>query len=218
MTIYLLSGLGADYRAFKNLKLPRAFHCIHIVYAAPQPEESLQSYAQRIIAMQIDTTKPFSIIGLSFGGILTMELLNYIKPVNTILISSITNKYELPFLYRIAGKLKLNKFIPSKKVNKPNWLTYWIFGIKEQKDKALLAEILTSSNTQFSKWAVNEIVNWKRKITPPNLYRIHGNKDRLLPMKRFVPDYTIKNGGHLLIVQHGNLVSEVVANFLMNTK
>ncbi len=210
MTIYLLSGLGADYRAFKNLKLPSKYNCVHIVYVAPHPKETLQSYAQRISKEQIDTTKPFGIIGLSFGGILAMELLNYVKPVKTILISSITHKYELPLLYRIAGTLGLNKFIPSKRVNKPNWLTYWMFGVQEQKDKAILAEILTSSNTQFSKWAVNEIVNWKRKTPQPNLYRIHGTKDRILPIKGFTPDYKIKNGGHLLIVQHGATVSEWV--------
>jgi pimeloyl-ACP methyl ester carboxylesterase len=214
MTIYLLSGLGADYRAFKNLQLPELFNCVHITYTAPLPNEQLAAYAKRIVVEQMDVTKPFSIIGLSFGGILTMELLNITKPEKTILISSITNKYELPFLYRVGGWLKLNKFIPSKKVNKPNWLTYWIFGIKEDKDKKLLSEILTSSNTAFSKWAVNEIVNWKRETTQPDIYRIHGTKDRLLPIKNFTPDYTIEGGGHLLILQHGEAVSSIVTTIL----
>jgi hypothetical protein len=213
MQVYLLSGLGADYRAFQNLKLPPTYHCVFIHYIDPLPKEPLVDYAQRLV-QQIDTTKPFCIIGLSFGGIVAMELLRFVQPITTILISSITNKYELPLLYRWAGKLRLHQLIPSRKVNKPNFFTYWMFGIKEAKEKKLLGEILTSTHTHFSKWAVNEIVLWKRRTTPPNIYRIHGTKDRLLPIKNFTPDYTIKNGGHLLILQNGVQISTMVQEIL----
>jgi hypothetical protein len=212
--MYLLSGLGADSRAFKNLTLPVGYVPVHINYIEPLPKESLQQYALRLID-QMDISKPFSIIGLSFGGIITMELLELLQPVKTILISSVSNKKELPILYRLAGSFKLNKLIPSNKVNKPNFLTYYIFGIKLKEHQILLKEILTSTNTKFSQWAVNEIVNWKRKKHKQNFVRIHGTKDRLLPIKNFTPDYTIKNGGHLLIIQNGEAVSNIVQKILL---
>jgi pimeloyl-ACP methyl ester carboxylesterase len=213
MHIYLLSGLGADHRAFQYLQLSPQHTCVHIVYVTPLPKETLPQYAVRI-STQIDTSKPFAIIGLSFGGILTMELLSFLQPKKTILISSITNRKELPFLYRIAGKLQLHRLIPAKKVNRPNFFTYWFFGIKDATHKKLLGEILTSTHTGFSRWAVNEILLWKRTTTPPNIYRIHGTKDRLLPIKNFTPDYTIRNGGHLLILQNGAEVSAIVEKIL----
>jgi hypothetical protein len=213
MNIYLLSGLGADARAFQFFTLSPKYTCIHIMYVEPTKKETLQQYAFRI-TQQMDTSKPFAIIGLSFGGILAMEIIEYIQPLTTILISSITNKTELPILYKIAGAFKLNKLIPPKKVNKANWLTYWMFGIKKQHEKALLQQILTSSSTNFSVWAVNEILQWKRKIIPPNIYRIHGTRDKILPITNFAPDYKIKNAGHLLVLQYGDEVSKVVEQHL----
>ncbi len=213
MNVYLLSGLGADARAFQFFKLPQKYTCIHIIYIDPYKKEPLEAYAVRIVK-QIDTSKPFAIIGLSFGGILAMEIIENIKPITTILISSITNKTELPFLYKIAGVFKLNKLIPPKKVNTANWLTYWMFGIKKQNEKVLLQQILTSSSTIFSNWAVNEILRWKRKKIPSNIYRIHGTRDKILPITNFAPNYKIKNGGHLLVLQYGDEVSRVVEQHL----
>jgi hypothetical protein len=209
MDVYLLSGLGADERAFKQFKLSTNYNCIHIVYIEPKFKESIEAYAFRITE-QIYASRPFALIGLSFGGILAMEIVAYLKPVTTVLISSITNKKELPFLYKLAGICKLNKLIPPKKVNKANWLTYWMFGIKEKKEKEMLQQILTSSSTDFSVWAVDQILNWKRKLPQPSIYRIHGTKDRILPITNFTPNEVIINGGHLLILQQGLQISKLV--------
>jgi pimeloyl-ACP methyl ester carboxylesterase len=213
LNVYLFSGLGADGRVFKKLQLPANYNPIVIDYIQPLTKEPLQAYAKRIIA-QIDTRKPFSIVGVSFGGILASEILEFINPQKTILVSSIGCNKELPLLYRFAGKLRLNRIIPSKKVKKTNALTYYIFGVKNTADKNLLKEILTSTNTAFSKWAVNAILNWQRKIPQQNLIRIHGTKDRLLPIKNFVPNYTIPKGGHLVILQESALLSQLISEIL----
>lgn len=213
MKVYLFSGLGADGRVFQHLQLPS--HCIpiHIDYINALQHEKLQDYAKRILP-QIDTTAPFCIIGVSFGGILACEIMEYVKPVKTILVSSIACRKELPILYKFASALNLHRFIPSKKVNKPNLLTYYIFGVKEKQHKKLLSDILTSSNSTFSKWAVREILLWKRKIPPSNITRIHGTKDRLLPINNFVPHYKIPKGGHLIMLQQAENLSIIIAKII----
>lgn len=209
MNIYFLSGLGADSRAFKYLQIPVQHKLIFLDWLVPEKKESLESYAQRM-SEKIDRSEPFILVGLSFGGILAMEILNFVMPVRTILISSIARRQELPLHYRMAGALKLNKLIPSKAANKAGWLTYRLFGIREAKDKALLNDILTSTNTAFSKWAVNALLNWKRNSTPGGIIRIHGSKDRLLPIRRCSPDYIIKNAGHFMIVNRADEISEIL--------
>ncbi len=209
MTIYFLSGLGADSRAFKYLTFPASTEIVFIDWLIPEKNEPLRSYAKRI-AEKIDHSKPFILVGLSFGGILATEILEFITPQKTILVSSVSRRQELPFYYRFAGFLKLNKIIPLKSTNKINFLTNWVFGISAPKDKLLLAEILAATNSEFSRWAVNEILNWKRTVTPSNLIRIHGNKDRVLPMFKFKPDYLIKDGGHLIVVTQAKEISRIL--------
>ncbi len=209
VTLYFLSGLGADSRAFKYLTFPKNVKPVFIDWLTPYKNEPLQSYAKRI-SEKIDSSQPFILIGLSFGGILATEVLEFIKPQKTILISSVARRQELPSYYKLAGLLRLNKLLPSKATNRSNALTYWLFGITEAKDKSLLDEILTSTNTDFSKWAVNEILNWKRKTSPKNIVRIHGNKDRVLPIINFQPNHLVKEGGHFMVVNKANEISNIL--------
>jgi len=109
MNVYAISGLGADERAFQFLDLP--FELIHIKWIEPQEEESLTSYASRL-CRQIDHTKPFALVGLSFGGMLATEMCKFITPEHTILLSSAETKKGLPWWFRLIGNLKLTRMVP----------------------------------------------------------------------------------------------------------
>jgi len=209
MTIYFLSGLGADESAFKNLIYPVGVNAVFIDWLMPVKNETMQEYAKRIAA-KIDTSNPFVLVGLSFGGMLATEVLAFVKPKKTILISSAARRQELPVYYKLAGTLGLNKLLPKKNIHKSNIFTNWLFSISASNDKFLLQEILTASNPDFSKWAINEIVNWKRKTSPENIIRIHGNKDRVLPIINFKPTYLLKGGGHFMIVNRADEISKIL--------
>ncbi len=209
MTLYFLSGLGADKRAFKHLTFPTNTITIFIDWITPIKHESLKDYAKRI-SLCIDTTRPFILIGMSFGGILATEILAFVNPQKTILISSVTRRQELPFYFRLAGLLGANKLMPAKATTLANAITYWMFGIQHRNDKLLLKEILDSTDAHFSKWAIHEIVNWKRVISPTNVIRIHGDKDRILPIINFTPTYLLKGAGHFMVVNRANEISEIL--------
>lgn len=209
MTLYFLSGLGADRRAFKYLSFPANTKPVFIDWLTPHKNEPLSGYAKRISSC-IDTSRPFILIGMSFGGILATEVIQFIQPQKTILISSVTRKQELPFYYRLAGFLKLDRLLPAKATNMSNWFTYRMFGISNNKDKLLLDEILKSTDTAFSKWAIHEILNWKRKLSPAGIIQIHGADDRILPVNNFKPAYLVKNAGHFMIVNKANEISVIL--------
>ena len=80
--VYIFSGLGADHRAFDTIDfgdLPIE----HITWIKPKNNESIQSYAKRISSKLTDE-KPI-LIGLSFGGMLLMEIAK-IKPYQKIIL------------------------------------------------------------------------------------------------------------------------------------
>jgi len=209
MNAYIFSGLGADKRAFKYIKFPAHLNIIHIDWIEPHDKEMITNYALRI-SQDINSKEPFVLIGLSFGGIICTEIAQILKPSKVILISSVKNKYELPFLYRIVGFLKLNKLLPKKSSTKVNFITTWFFGCESHSDKALLKEIIGTSNPSFTIWAINEIVNWKQTCNDNSFIRIHGDKDRILPIINFTPNYIIANTGHLMIVNNAEQISEII--------
>ncbi|MGF2412461.1 alpha/beta fold hydrolase [Ferruginibacter sp.] len=209
MTIYFLSGLGANYSAFKYLSFPPAVQTVFIDWLTPQKNEPIKNYAKRI-AEKINTAEPFILVGLSFGGMLAMEVIEFVQPQKTILISSAARRQELPAYYRLAGTLRINKLFPAAVIKKGNRLINWLMGVSAIKDKHLVAEILAASNPKFSKWAINEIVNWQRKTASENIVRIHGDGDRVLPIINFKPQHLVKNGGHFMVANRAEEISAII--------
>src|SRR6476661_9684487 len=137
--VYILSGLGADERVFQKLDL-KDFDPIFIKWVEPCKSESLENYSTRII-QQIPTLNP-TLIGLSFGGIVAVEIAKQIQTEKVILIASAKTKYEIPFYFRLAGQLKLNKILPTRVLKNSNFLTNWFFGTTSKFDSQLLKQIL----------------------------------------------------------------------------
>lgn len=108
MDIYLLSGLGADERLFQYLDL-KGHRLIPLNWITPCKDESIEDYAQRIAPQVRDGNSV--LIGVSFGGIMAMEIGKHIQIHKIILISSVESFKELPVTYRLAGRLRLHRIL-----------------------------------------------------------------------------------------------------------
>ena len=111
MKTYFISGMAADSRIFCHIRLPQGYEAVHLEWIKPEKNESLASYALRL-AQRIDTSEPFVLIGLSFGGMLASEIAKRYKPAMTVLISSIPISSHLPGYFKVAAKLRLHKVVP----------------------------------------------------------------------------------------------------------
>jgi pimeloyl-ACP methyl ester carboxylesterase len=209
--VYVFSGLGADQRVFKNLNFDN-LNIKYIEWITPISNEHISVYAQRI-AVQIKHENPI-LIGLSFGGIMAVEVAKLIKVEKVILISSIKNRNELPKFYKFAGKFRLNKLIPAFLLKWPNLLSYWIFGLEAKEDKKLLSVILKETDSTFLIWAIDQIVNWKNDFLPDNIDHVHGTCDRILPNSLIENKIEIENGGHLMVLNKCNEVSAAIKSFV----
>lgn len=216
MNLYFISGLGADERVFKKLTLPEQYKINHIKWPELSQNETLHSYCVKISAL-IDRSQPFSLIGLSFGGIVATEISKFLQPQATIIISSISTRIGLPIHYKICGWLRLNKLVPAFAMNKVYPFTYWYFGVTEPADKKLLKEVIHDTPTQFLKWAITEILHWKNESRPNNLYHIHGTNDKLFPFSITKADKAVENGGHLMVYTNADLVSDLIRARLGNS-
>lgn len=107
--VYLFSGLGADERVFQ--KIDFSFCSItNVKWFTPEVDEPIEKYAARLIH-QIKSPKPI-LIGISFGGMIAIEVAKQLETEKVILIASAKVKNEIPFYYRLVGILRLYKILP----------------------------------------------------------------------------------------------------------
>ncbi|MGL1937218.1 MAG: alpha/beta hydrolase [Fibrobacterales bacterium] len=204
MKIYGIGGLGADKRVFQNLSIYDNLTVLN--WLTPDTQETIESYALRM-SQSIPTNEEFILVGVSFGGLIATEI-NKIRPAHkTILISSIETYRELPILYRFLGVAPIIPLIPTFIYEKSNNLIIPFF---EAQDTVLLRKILEDTDATFLKWALQALVSWKNSVTSPNIVRIHGDRDRLLPGDLSKVEYVVEGGAHFMVVDRAHEVSVLI--------
>lgn len=215
MDLYFISGLGVDKRVFQKLSLPSDFSIHHIEWIKPLEKESVASYAKRLSA-NIDQSQPFVLIGLSFGGMIAVEMNQYLKPLKTIIISSASNFMELPWHVRFMRFLPVQNLLSPTLLKKSNPLYFWLFGIKTSEEKNLLSKILKETDNAILKWSIHAITNWRNREVPPNLVHIHGKQDKLLPIKFSKVDIEVEGGGHFMVFSKAVEISAILNDLLLS--
>jgi pimeloyl-ACP methyl ester carboxylesterase len=210
-TIYCISGLGADEKAFSKLNI-EGYQLKVIDWIDPVKNEPLVNYATRMLQF-IDDQNPI-LMGLSFGGIMCIEIAKQIPVQKIILISTIKTKYELPLWMKLVAKTRLHKIYSMKSYKITQPFQNLFLGATSQDEKAMANNYRKNANTSYVKWAVNQILNWQNKEVPAPVFHIHGNADRMFPVKKVKADAIITNGKHLMIMTKANEVSKAINQFL----
>jgi hypothetical protein len=213
MNLYFISGLGADKRIFQNLVLPGVFKIYYIEWVAVSEKESMESYCRRL-SSQIDQQEPFSLVGLSFGGVIAIELSKFLSPVQTVLISSFCFKKEVPWFYILLGESRIYKILPPRMLLRPNNIAFRLFGAYKPEIKNLLKNIFEDTDPEFFEWAIRQLFSWDNHWKPPNLIRIHGTADKILPYKKIMKAIPVKDGEHLMVYSKSAIVSQILKEYL----
>ncbi len=205
--IYCISGFGADERVFGKVDFGEN-NVHYIQWKIPEKHETIQSYAGRM-CNEIVHSNPV-LTGLSFGGMMAIEIAKLVTVEKIILVSSVCCRKELPFYMKITSALNLNRLIPMKPYPILEAIENYNLGVEDKEQKQLLREYRQNLNLQYSNWAIEQVVNWQNQWIPPNFIHIHGTKDRIFPIGNIInPDYIIRNAGHLLLMNNAEEVNEI---------
>jgi esterase/lipase len=212
--VYFISGLGADERLFQYLNL-EGIEPVFIPWIEPLFEEKIEDYAQRMTTF-ITTPNPI-IVGVSFGGMMTVEIAKIIDYQQIILISSAKNSLDLPWHYRLSGHLNLHKIFPIHFLKNIKFLRYFAFNVKEDFEKKLLNDMADITSLNFQNWAINVIAKWQFKKLLSRLTHIHGTADKVLPHYK-TADILIEKGGHFMVVNEAKRVSLELKQLILDQK
>jgi pimeloyl-ACP methyl ester carboxylesterase len=205
--IYLIAGIGADTRIYNNIEFPESNDIIPIDWIEPHKTDTLESYAQKLI-YQYDIKPNSIVIGNSLGGMLAIEIAKKINIKKVILISSIKTINEAPWYYTVFKRLPVYKIIPGNVFTSLGLLIKPVFGKMKAEDLWLFKDMLKNTSPKFLKWAMGAALNWDNKIILPNVFHIHGDKDRAFPLGKINDATILKGGTHIMIFDKAKQINK----------
>lgn len=207
-TIYCISGLGADEQVFSNLRV-EGHRLQHIPWLVPGKKEDISTYAGRM-ANAIKTPSPV-LIGVSFGGMIGIEIAKQLQLNKLFIVSSVKSVAELPAWMKAVGKVQLNKLLPARSYKYAGSIGNRRLGVSTKEEKEMVRQYRRNADPQFVDWAINQVVNWKNDWQPGHLVHIHGDKDKMFPIKRISATHVIPGGTHMMVYNRAAEISRYIA-------
>ncbi|MET3980007.1 pimeloyl-ACP methyl ester carboxylesterase [Mucilaginibacter sp. UYP25] len=212
--VYLIAGLGADSRLFKNIKLPAGYEAIFVDWFVPKLNDTLTTYSQSIINQYHIGDKAI-VIGVSLGGMISVEIAKQVKLDKVVLISSIKTDSEAPWYFSFFRNLPVYKAIPGKLMTHLGFLIRGMFGKMSSDDLALFKSMLRNSSPVFIKWAMRAVLYWRNDMEVSNLYHIIGDKDLVFPHQNIKnPTAVIVGGTHIMVFDRADEINTLLADIL----
>lgn len=213
--LYLMPGMAANPSIFEHIKLPEDRFEIHLLeWQLPNPKETIADYAKR---MAVLITHPDSVLlGVSFGGVLVQEMAKHVQLKKLMIVSSVKSKMELPRRMKLSRKLKLYALLPTRLIEDVDTLAKYAFGESVKNRVALYQKYLSMNDRRYMSWAVKEMVCWDQEEPTPNVIHIHGDADRVFPIKYIKNCITIPGGSHIMVITKYKWFNENLPRLIEN--
>lgn len=208
MKIYVVSGLGADFKVLEKITFPQNLEVVFLDWIMPEKNEDFHHYVKRM-ADRIDDSEPFSLLGYSFGGIIVQEIDKIKAAEKVVIMGSIKSHKEKSRFIKLGEVTKIPRFLPQQLFNINSATVYSLArGIVDPKNPKLL-EYFTVRDTYYLKWSIEKVSSWKFEENP-KVIQILGSKDIVFPLKYSKPDYVVQNGTHLFPATKPKEVSKIL--------
>jgi len=212
MKVYVVSGLGADFKVLEKIRFPKRHEVVFIDWLIPFPNEEFPDYVKRM-AEKIDGSEPFYLVGYSFGGLMVQEI-NKLKPaLKVVILGSIKSDREKSRLIKTGQLTRIPKLLPVTFFNERTTSIYSVVRKFFDPRNPKVLQYFRVRDPYYLKWSVEKISDWKFDENP-EVVQIMGDKDIVFPIKNSKPDYIIKGGSHLFPVTKYKEVTSILEGVL----
>ncbi len=210
----LIPGLGVDRRLFE----PQWAHGLEFEVPPmliPERHDTLTTYAARIRdALQLDG--PCVVGGVSFGGMVACELGALCRARCVLLIASCRSRASIPTYYWYLERFA--RIVPDGIIRHRVAMSSRIMARMEsltQEQFLLIRDMATGIPIPFLRGAARMILSWDGVPSLPcPSYHIHGDIDRIIPLRKVRPDVVVPGGGHLINMTHADQVNRFIEEHL----
>lgn len=208
MKLYVVSGLGADFKVLSKLKFPAHLEPVFLPWHIPFRDEPMDSYVRRM-AEPINIGEPFCLLGYSFGGIIVQEIHRIKKAHKIVILGSIREAGEGSMLMKIGRLTRLPRHLPLCLYSQSSAAAYALVRRFFDPTNPKLLDYFTVRDPYYLKWSVQQITAWKGGCVPEAV-QVMADQDIVFPIKNCRPDYVIKGATHLFPATRPQQVSEVL--------
>jgi pimeloyl-ACP methyl ester carboxylesterase len=207
--------MAANPSIFEYLSLPEEQYTIHLLeWQLPEPKESMSAYALRMTQKVVH--KDIVLLGVSFGGVLVQEMAKHIQVRKLIIVSSVKNKFELPRRMTLSRKLKLYKVVPTRLIEDVDKLAKYAFGETIKNRVELYKKYLSMNDRRYLSWAVEHMVCWDQEATRPDIIHIHGDADKVFPIKYIKNPIVVEGGTHIMVITRAKWFNKNLPQLIEN--
>jgi pimeloyl-ACP methyl ester carboxylesterase len=211
--VFLISGLGADGRLFKNLDLS-GFDVVPVTWIEPAQKDNLSDYAGKLIG-RFGITPQSSVIGVSLGGMLTVEIAKQVALKHTIIISSIKSGLEAPFYFKFFRSVPLHKILSGEFIISIGFLLRPLFGkLAGKKEGQMFYLMLKNTSPKFIIWAMRAVLDWDGKPAAQKINHIIGDADLIFSHKKIKDAIVIPKGDHMMVFTRAAEITKIIRNIL----
>jgi len=205
--------LGADKRIFSRLEIP-GVRLVHLEWFLPIIGEPIEAYALRMrLKNGISEDDPI-LMGVSFGGMMAVEVAKHFPTATVILISSAGTRRQLPWWMKISGRLGLNRLLPARPGRRFRWLEDYSLGVESKDDARLVEDFRGKADPRYLRWALGQVVNWKNEWRPHRCFHVLGDRDRLFPLSRSGATHVVAGAGHFMVYNRSSTVSGILTGIV----
>ena len=208
MKLYVISGLGADFKVLEKINFPENLEVVFLDWLIPENKEDFHHYVERM-ADRVDDSEPFSLLGYSFGGLIVQEIDKIKSAEKVVIMGSIKSDKEKSRFIKFGEMSRITKYLPQSMFNVKSAAIYSVArNIVDPKNPKLM-EYFTVRDQYYLKWGIEKVSDWKFEENP-KVIQILGSKDIVFPVKYSKPDYIVQNGTHLFPATKPKQVSKIL--------
>ena len=208
MKLYVISGLGADFKVLEKINFPESLEVVFLDWLIPENKEDFHHYVERMAA-RVDDSEPFALLGYSFGGLIVQEIDKIKSAEKVVIMGSIKSDKEKSRFIKFGEMSRITKYLPQSMFNVKSAAIYSVArNIVDPKNPKLM-EYFTVRDQYYLKWGIEKVSDWKFEENP-KVIQILGSKDIVFPVKYSKPDYIVQNGTHLFPATKPKQVSKIL--------
>jgi pimeloyl-ACP methyl ester carboxylesterase len=212
-TLVFFPGLGADDRLAPFHVIP-GFEARWIAWPELEDTGGWEAFMEKILPAIPDEA---IYLGISFGGLVALEAARHKRPLALVLIGSLYGSREIPFFFRLAKPLL--GFLPAALFDLrfvPKAVISWFFGIHAREH----LELFQAMARDLPPARVKQLCKLLLAAAPLHpegvpILALHGDRDRLLPLRlKHQPIQVVAGGGHLISMTHAPIINRAIESFL----
>lgn len=208
MKLYVVSGLGADFKVLEKIQFPANLEVVFLDWLVPKTAETLADYVRRM-SEKIDVSEEFCLLGYSFGGIVVQEI-DRLKPAKKVVIlGSIKSDAEKSKFIKFGEITHIPQYLPHNIFNSKSAIAYAFIRRIFSPQNPRMLEYFTVRHPYYLKWSIQRISEWKFEENS-KVIQILGDKDVVFPIKNSKPDFIIPGGTHLFPATRPKEVSKIL--------